>query len=67
MFIPRLKKGGNYKLMYGPLNVYLFLVYFYTIYERILKAKQLVERKVLQDFKDDFGRMEWSAKFKTRT
>lgn len=45
----------------------MFLVYFYSVYERTLKAKQLVERKMIQDFKDDFCRKEWSTKFRSRT
>jgi len=57
----------QYQLLYGPLNVYMFMVYFYSIYERIIKAKELVNKKVNQDFKDDFSQMEWSTKFKSRT
>jgi hypothetical protein len=29
----------------------------------VLKAKELVSKKVIQDFKDDFSQMEWSNKF----
>jgi len=61
MFIPRLVSNpqiapeDRYQLFYGPLNIYLFLIYFYSVYERVLKAKELVSRKVTQDFKDDFS------------
>ena len=49
--------------MYGPLNIFMFMTYFYSIYERIVRAKQLVRNKVEQDFKDDFSQKEWSVKF----
>lgn len=39
------------------------MMYFYSIYERILKARELVAVKVEQDFNDDFSKNEWSAKF----
>lgn len=73
MFIPRYVKDESmppderYQLFYGPLNVYMFMVYFYSIYERVIKAKELVTKKVIQDFKDDFSQMEWSLKFQSRT
>lgn len=63
IFVPGLDRE-KYQLFYGPLNVYMFLVYFYSVYERVLKAKQLVEQKVIQDFKDDFSYQEWFQKFK---
>lgn len=56
----------EHKLMYAPLNVYMFIVYFYSIYERIIKAKELVKMKVVQDFEDDFSQREWRVKFHTR-
>lgn len=68
-FIPRFvndrskPRGERYQLFYAPLNIYMFLVYFYSVYERVLKAKELVSKKVIQDFKDDFSQMEWSVKF----
>ena len=52
--------------MYGPLNVFMFMTYFYSIYERIVRAKQLVKNKVEKDFKDDFSQKEWSVKFNQR-
>lgn len=39
------------------------MMYFYSIYERVLKARELVAVKVEQDFKDDFSKNEWSIKF----
>jgi len=42
LFVPHFCKDAQpqqqYKLYYCPLNVYMFLMYFYSIYERILKA-----------------------------
>ena len=48
LFIPEydFNQNSDYKLMYGPLNIFMFMTYFYSIYERVLKAKILVERKV---------------------
>ena len=42
------------------------MMYFYSIYERILKAQELVKAKVEQDFNDDFSNNEWSAKFQRK-
>ena len=53
----------QYRLLYGPTNIYMFMTFFYSVYERILKAQELVELKVEQDFKDDFSKLEWSQKF----
>ena len=36
----------RYKLYYGPLNVFMFITYFYSVYERVLKAQELVKNKV---------------------
>lgn len=44
----------------------MFMTFFYSIYERILKAEDLVRYKVQQDFRDDFSQKEWSIKFKSR-
>ena len=41
MFIPKFI-SSKYKLYFGPTNLYMFLVYFYSIYERIIKAYELV-------------------------
>jgi hypothetical protein len=44
MFIPKyIRKPGipeddQYKLYYGPSNAFMFLMLFYSVYERILKA-----------------------------
>ena len=56
----------QYKLFYCPLNVFMFMLYFYSIYDRILKAQELVKAKVEQDFNDDFSNNEWSAKFQRK-
>ena len=42
-------KKEEYSLIYGPSNMYLFISFFYSIYERILKAKDLVREKVALD------------------
>lgn len=63
-FLP--KFTPEYELFYAPLNVYMFLTFFYSIYERVLKAEELVRAKVEQDFRDDFSQKEWSVKFKSR-
>lgn len=52
--------------MYGSLNIYMFICYFYSIYERLLKAQDLVKAKVEQDFIDDFSLKDWSQKFDKR-
>ena len=41
-FVQHKEPKEKYKLFYGPLNIYMFLVFFYSIYERILKAEELV-------------------------
>lgn len=44
LFIPQfvsnsqLDNEKQYKLLYGPTNVYMFLTFFYSVYDRILKA-----------------------------
>tara|TARA_B110000285_G_C15009291_1_gene555559 strand:- start:225 stop:932 length:708 start_codon:yes stop_codon:yes gene_type:complete len=44
----------------------MFITFFYSVYERILKARQLVRSKVELDFKDDFSKREWSIKFESK-
>ena len=63
MFIPRFNNGGDHRLYYCPFNVYAFLVYFYSVYERILKAKELVKEKILKDFEEDFSKADFRHKF----
>lgn len=38
--LPHFKKG--YNLLYAPHNIFMFLKFFYAIYERILRSKDLV-------------------------
>lgn len=52
LFMPHMdettrKNGMN--LMYGPLNVLMFMKYFYAVYERIMKAKELIAGKIQTD------------------
>jgi len=53
LFLPHLKKSDEtsapYSLCYAPQNVYMFIKFFYGIYERVLKAKDLIYEKLLQD------------------
>lgn len=44
----------------------MFVTYFYSVYERVILAKDLVKRKVDQDFLDDFSKQEWSSKFEKK-
>lgn len=39
------------------------MMYFYSVYERVLKARELVAVKIEQDFNEDFSKNEWSQKF----
>ena len=39
--------------------MYLFILYFYSVYQRIVKARDLVAEKVTQDFTDDFSERNW--------
>jgi hypothetical protein len=72
IFIPKFVQNkeetpeDQYKLYYGPSNAFMFITFFYSVYERILKAQQLVKSKVEQDFKDDFSKREWSIKFQSK-
>ena len=49
IFIPKYvqQKGADedehYRLYFGPSNAFMFITFFYSIYERILKARQLVQ------------------------
>ena len=38
-----------YCLFYGPGNYFMFIKLFFAIYERILKAKDLIAEKIQQD------------------
>jgi histone deacetylase complex regulatory component SIN3 len=67
LFVPRFESGSNnYKLYFGPTNMYMFLVYFYSIYERVVKAYELVDSKIQQDFHDDFSKQGWASKYGNR-
>lgn len=64
LFVPRWDQSGkNYKLYFGPTNLYMFLMYFYSVYERVLKAYDLIEAKIDKDFREDFNKQRWSRKF----
>jgi hypothetical protein len=51
LFWPALKVG-SYNLLYATQNYYVLLRQIYTIYERILKAQQIISDKVNQDLLD---------------
>jgi hypothetical protein len=38
-------------------------VYFYSVYERILKAKELIKDKIQKDFEEDFSKAGLRFKF----
>ena len=42
-------KDEGYALLYAPSNVFMFIKFFYAIYERILKGKYLISEKINQD------------------
>lgn len=47
LFIPYYQKG--YRLLYAPNTIFMFMKFFYAIYERVLKAKDLIVEKILED------------------
>ena len=49
IFYPFCKPG--YNLMYGSQHIYVFLRQFYTIYERLMKAKDIIDEKVNEDLR----------------
>mmetsp|Transcript_33824 Transcript_33824/g.32937 ORF Transcript_33824/g.32937 Transcript_33824/m.32937 type:complete len:119 (+) Transcript_33824:2264-2620(+) len=59
IFLPYFKK--EYKLMFGSQFFYIYFKQFYTIYERLLKARELVDLKVEEDLK---GRAFFEEKIK---
>jgi len=45
LFLPHMNQQARDKgvnLMYSPINVLMFLKYFYAVYERIMKSQELV-------------------------
>ena len=47
-FFPHFKTGSNnYKLMYAPYNIFMFVKFFYAIYERVVMAKSLIKEKIM--------------------
>jgi hypothetical protein len=62
-FVEKKEIKDQYKLYFCPFNVYMFMTYFYSVYERVIMAQELVQRKVEQDFLDDFSKNEWGTKF----
>jgi hypothetical protein len=45
--MPYYKK--DYSLMYSPQHFYVFFRFFYTFYERMVKARELIAQKVDED------------------
>lgn len=42
-------KAEDYSLLYAPSNIFIFLTFFHSIYERVLKGKELIMEKIEQD------------------
>jgi hypothetical protein len=42
-------KPDDYCLLYAPSNIFIFLTFFHSIYERVLIAKDLIAEKINQD------------------
>mmetsp|Transcript_28671 Transcript_28671/g.43292 ORF Transcript_28671/g.43292 Transcript_28671/m.43292 type:complete len:145 (+) Transcript_28671:3777-4211(+) len=55
LFLPHMDdasaKNGTC-LLYCPLNILMFLKYFYAVYERVMKAKDLIREKIQSDLAD---------------
>lgn len=51
-FLPHFDAGSGYKLLFTQYNVFMFLKFFHAIYERILKAKELIVEKVNLDLSE---------------
>jgi hypothetical protein len=49
--VPQFKK--NYRLIISTQHFYIFLQFLYTFYELLIKAKQLIQEKVLEDGKGE--------------
>jgi histone deacetylase complex regulatory component SIN3 len=51
LFLPHYDpvKRPDTKLFFAPTSIYMFLMFFFSIYERVLKARELVREKVKQD------------------
>ena len=45
-------EGDHYQLFYGPGYIFMFIKFFYAIYERVLKAKDLILEKIHQDLSE---------------
>ena len=41
--------------MYAPSNLFMFITVFYSLYERIIKAKSLITQKIKQDMAEMEG------------
>ena len=61
LFVPEALQEHN--LIIGASNMYYFMVYFYSIYERLCKAQNLIEKKVEKDLRDDFSHASLLDKF----
>lgn len=51
LLVPFFRKG--YTLMYSTQHLYIFLRFFYTLYERMVKAQELIREKVVEDGQDE--------------
>lgn len=49
IFYPFCKPG--YNLLFGSQHVYIFLRQFYTIYERLMKAREIIDEKISEELK----------------
>jgi hypothetical protein len=47
IFLPHCKKG--YRLLFAPINTYMFMRFFHALYERICYAKVLIDEKIDAD------------------
>jgi hypothetical protein len=54
MFLPHFdgSKPSQNHLFYGPSNIFMFIKFFFAIYERVLKARDLILEKINQDLSE---------------
>lgn len=51
MFVPFFRPG--YTVMYSTQHLYIFMRFFHTLYERMVKAQELIREKVIEDGQDE--------------